>query len=612
VSSVIESTVDGRYQVVARIASGGMGEVYRAHDAVLGREVALKVLHPHFAGDRGFVDRFRREARAAAVLNHPNIVGVYDWGQTADGTYFMVMEFVRGHNLRAVLLEHGRLEPAQTVEVALQVLAALEHAHGHGIVHRDVKPENILIDGDGTVKVADFGLARAFADSNVSQAEGTVTGTVQYLAPEQIQGEPADPRTDLYALGVVMFELLTGRAPFSGETAMAIAYQHLSGRVPAPSSLAPGVPPALDRAVLQATEKDREARPASASALSRLVAEASAGLPPAPPVGRLAADIPAPEFVPDERAPTVTIPRALSPKARRRRRLRLAAGIVAVLAVLAAALGAAWVYAIPHYTRVPAVTGLPVRDASSRLEAAGLKVVLGDPVFSATVPFGVVVRTSPPPGARLRKGSAVTVIESAGPELLAIPDVRGLPQSRARARLTGEGFKVEVTNQFDDTVGVGRVISQSPDPGQKLERGATVTIVVSEGPPPVTIPDVTAEPEATAHDQLTGLGLQVTTAQEFSVSVPEGSVIRTEPPVGTVLPTGSPVTLVVSKGPRTFAMPSVLGLTADAATTKLEALGLTVHQVQVPGSIGNTVVGQDPSAGQTVKQGSGVTIYVGG
>src|SRR5712691_7170605 len=238
--ALIESTVAGRYRVVGRIAAGGMGEVYRAEDTVLGREVALKVLHPQFAGDRGFVDRFRREARAAAILNHPNIVGVYDWGST-DGTYFMVMEFVRGHNLRSVLLEHGRLEPAQVGEVALQVLAALDHAHGHGIVHRDVKPENILIAGDGTVKVADFGLARAFADSTISQAEGTVTGTVQYLAPEQIQGEPADPRTDLYALGVVMFELLTGRTPFSGETSLGIAYQHLSVAVVASKQVVPAL-----------------------------------------------------------------------------------------------------------------------------------------------------------------------------------------------------------------------------------------------------------------------------------------------------------------------------------------------------------------------------------
>src|SRR5947207_3807596 len=256
-----QTTIDGRYQIISRVASGGMGEVFRAHDAVLGREVAIKVLHPHLAGDRGFVDRFRREARAAAILNHPSIVGVYDWG-TADDTYFMVMEFVRGTNLRALLAEHGRLAPAQVVEVALPVLAALDHAHGHGIVHRDIKPENILISQDGVVKVADFGLARAYADSYISQAEGTVTGTVQYLAPEQIQGEPADPRTDLYALGVVMFELLTGSPPFTGETSLAIAYKHLSEEIPAPSAFQPAVPMAMDQVVLHSTAKDRADRPA--------------------------------------------------------------------------------------------------------------------------------------------------------------------------------------------------------------------------------------------------------------------------------------------------------------------------------------------------------------
>src|SRR5437763_3941534 len=232
--AAMEPTVAGRDRMLGRIASGGMGEVYRAHDDVLGREVAVKVLHPQYANDHGFIDRFRREARAAAVLNHPNIVGVYDWGVT-EGTYFMVMEFVSGHNLRTVLSHAGRLEPAQVVEVIAQVLSALEHAHGHGIVHRDVKPENILIDDAGTVKVADFGLARAFADATISQVEGTVTGTVQYLAPEQVQGDPADPRTDLYATGIVMFELLTGQPPYSGETSVAIAYKHLNERVPPPS-----------------------------------------------------------------------------------------------------------------------------------------------------------------------------------------------------------------------------------------------------------------------------------------------------------------------------------------------------------------------------------------
>jgi eukaryotic-like serine/threonine-protein kinase len=609
--SVIESTVDGRYQIVARIASGGMGEVYRAHDAVLGREVAIKVLHPQYANDRGFIDRFRREARAAAILGHPNIVGVYDWGST-DGTYFMVMEFVRGLNLRALLLEYGRLEPAQVAEVALQVLAALEHAHGHGIVHRDIKPENILIAADGTLKVADFGLARAFAESNVSQAEGTVTGTVQYLAPEQIHGEPADPRTDLYALGVVMFELLTGRPPFSGETAMAIAYKHLSARVPPPSSVVPEVPASLDRVVQHATEKDRELRPASASTLAEEVADAAAFLTPAPSVADLAAQIPSSELVPHERASTVTIPRALSPRAKRRRRWRRVAVVFAVLAVLAGGGWGAWTYAVPHYTRVPNIEGRSVGFASSRLHTAGLKVAFGDPVFSSTVPAGIVIRTTPPPGVRIEKGATVTIVESAGPELLPVPGVKGETEDEAKRRLSEAGFRFDVTRQYSDTAAQGLVIAQSPRSGVKLERGSTVSLTISRGPQPVTIPDVTGQPAGKAFGTLAGLGLEVTRAEEFSVSVPQGDVIRIDPPVGTELPKGSVVTLVVSKGPRTFAMPAVIGLSAQDATAKLEGLGLTVHQIQVPGSIGSTVVGQDPGAGQSVQQGQDVTIYVGG
>ena len=255
-------TLDGRYHVLEKIAAGGMGEVYRAHDAVLAREVAVKVLHRSLASDAGFVDRFRREARAAATLNHPNIVAVYDWG-AVDGIYYMVMEFVHGRSVRDLLNAGGRLAPAQAVDVLQQTLLALEHAHAKGIVHRDLKPENILITSEGTVKLTDLGLARAFADAKNTHA-GAVTGTVQYLAPEQIRGEPADPRSDLYSLGVVAFELLTGRLPFSGETPMAIAYKHLSDRVPAPSGFADDIPPDLDGFVESATDSSREMRPESA------------------------------------------------------------------------------------------------------------------------------------------------------------------------------------------------------------------------------------------------------------------------------------------------------------------------------------------------------------
>src|SRR5947208_12641594 len=258
------TTVDGRYQIIARIAAGGMGEVFRAHDSVLAREVAIKVLHQGLASEPAFIDRFRREARAAANLSHPNIVQVHDWGER-DGTSFMVMEYVRGPNLRDLLGAQGRLQPAQAVEIVLQILAALDHRHRRGIVHRDVKPANAPLTPDGAVNVADFGLAHALAEARITQAPGTVPGPVQYLAPDQLRGDPADPRTDLYALGIVAYELLTGEVPFTGETSLAIAYKHLSEPSRAPSADAPAVPPQLDRIVLRATAKDPADRPPPAA-----------------------------------------------------------------------------------------------------------------------------------------------------------------------------------------------------------------------------------------------------------------------------------------------------------------------------------------------------------
>jgi beta-lactam-binding protein with PASTA domain/predicted Ser/Thr protein kinase len=607
--AVIESTIEGRYQVITRVASGGMGEVFRAHDAVLARDVAVKVLHPQLAGDRGFVERFRREARAAAILNHPSIVGVYDWG-TTDGTYFMVMEFVQGTNLRSLLSEYGRLEPAQVVEVCLQVLAALDHAHGQGIVHRDIKPENVLIAREGLVKVADFGLARAYADSYVSQAEGTVTGTVQYLAPEQIQGEPADPRTDLYALGVVMFELLTGRTPFIGETSLSIAYQHLSSRVPAPSSVLPSLPEEMDQVVLLATEKDRERRPPSARSMRDEILRAGVGAPPAPRIAELAGQLPSLELVPDERAPTVTIPRSLSPRARRARVVRRSLAAIFLLVALTLGAWAGWVYAIPHYTRVPDVIGLTAQQAETRLHSAGLGVRTGPGQFSTTVPTGSIIGTTPPPDARIRKGRDVVLTPSLGPRLIQVPDVAGKPEDEARTILRDTGFEVQVKKEFHETVPQGDVIRQDPGPGVQIRESAKVTIVVSRGPPPVKIPDVTGQAGADARRTLEALGFHVEVTEDFSTDVPRGQVISTDPPSGQKAPKGSTVTMFVSKGPKTFPMPNVVGMLKEAAVRKLQALGLSVKVVEIPGTHGNQVVYQDPDPGVTVEQGQQVTIYV--
>jgi eukaryotic-like serine/threonine-protein kinase len=607
---MIETTIDGRYQIVARIAAGGMGEVYRAHDPVLDREVALKILHPSLADDPGFIDRFRREARSAAMLSHPNIVAVHDWGET-QGTYFMIMEFVRGPNLRALLMRDGQLEPSQAVEVVDAVLAALEHAHAQGIVHRDIKPENVMIRAsDGVPKVADFGLARAFADARVSQAPGTVTGTVQYLAPEQIEGEQADPRTDLYATGVVLYELLTGEVPFTGETSVAIAYKHLRERVPPPSTVNPTVPVALDRVVLNATARERDRRTAVARTMRLDLRRGADALPSAPPLADLAASVTPADEVPADRLSTVTIPRTLSPKARRRQRLSRVSRWFSLVALLAVLGWAVWTFVIPHRTTVPDFLGDTLRTAQQEAEAAGLDVEVSGEEFS-DVPVNQIISQSLRPGTEAEEGSEIRVVLSRGPELEAVPEVIGLSQDAAARRLDEARFEVRVLREYHATVPEGRVFDQRPDPEFELEVGREVRILVSRGKPPVQVPGVTGVAQAEATAILTNAGLGVDVTEQFSGEVQRGVVISQQPAADETVPADSRVTLVVSKGPQRFEMPNVEEQTADAARGQLESLGLAVRVVNTPYQSGNLVVDQDPEPGAIVQTGQQVTIYVG-
>jgi serine/threonine-protein kinase len=608
---MIETTIDGRYQIVARIAAGGMGEVYRAHDPVLDREVALKILHPSLADDPGFIDRFRREARSAAMLSHPNIVAVHDWGET-QGTYFMIMEFVRGPNLRALLMRDGQLEPSQAVEVVDAVLAALEHAHAQGIVHRDIKPENVMIRAsDGVPKVADFGLARAFADARVSQAPGTVTGTVQYLAPEQIEGEQADPRTDLYATGVVLYELLTGEVPFTGETSVAIAYKHLRERVPPPSTVNRTVPVALDRVVLNATARERDRRTADARTMRRDLRQAADALAPAPPLAEVAASVTPADEVPADRLSTVTIPRTLSPKARRRQRLSRVSRWFSLVALLAVLGWAVWTFVIPHRTTVPDFLGDTLRTAQREAEAAGLEVEVAGEEFSDD-PVNQIISQSIRPGTEAEEGSAIRVVLSRGPELEAVPQVIGLSQEAAARRLDEARFEVRVLREYHATVPEGRVFDQRPDPEFELEVGKEVRILVSRGKPPVQVPGVTGLAQAEATAILANAGLGVDPTEEFSGDVPQGTVISQNPPAEQTVPADSTVTIVVSKGPRTFPMPDVVEQTESAARTQLEGVGLQVRVVDLPYSGGNVVVDTNPNPGETVQTGQLITIYIGG
>ena len=588
-----------------------MGEVFRATDAVLERQVALKVLHRSLSGDRGFVERFRREARAAANLNHPNIVAVYDWG-AVDGIYYMVMEHVAGVSARDVLNAEGVLAPAQVADVLLQTLAALDHAHRQGIVHRDIKPENLMITPEGMVKVTDFGLARAYADAQITEA-GTVTGTVQYLSPEQLQGEPADPRTDLYALGIVAFELLTGRLPFTGETPMAIAYKHIHDRVPAPSSRNPAVPEGLDGWVASVTEKQRELRPESAAEARRDLEAEARTLPAAAPLGSLVPEV---AVIPVEtnpsRATTVTIPRQQPGEHGRRRVGRKILVLLLALAAVAGAAWAAWQYLIPHEVGVPPVVGLQQTEAQRRLEAAGLLVRIGEGRYTTDEPEGIVLRVQPPEGTTLEEGDGVTLIVSLGPPPVDVPSLVGLSVDEANDALKNVRLRLgEIGHAYSEKFAADQIIRQAMPAGEQAPQGSAIDVVVSDGPAPVAVQRVTGLTQEQATSALETAGFHVAVDEKYSDEVEAGIVISQSPAKGTKLQPGQTVTIVVSLGPPRFPVPSFVGMGRDAAIAKIRSLGLVPEVIELPGAVGDlTVASQLPIGSTVVRVGTTITIYV--
>ena len=612
-ASVALVTLDGRYHITERIAAGGMGEVYRAHDAVLAREVAIKVLHRSLAGDQGFVDRFRREARAAATLNHPNLVTVFDWG-AVDGVYYMVMEYVHGRSVREILNARGALAPAQAAAVLDQTLAALDHAHTRGIVHRDLKPENILITTDGVVKVTDLGLARAFADAKNTRA-GAVTGTVQYLAPEQIRGEPADPRSDLYSLGIVGFELLTDTLPFTGETPMAIAYKHLSDRVPSPSSVTPTVPTAFDGFIESATDPDREMRPESAAAMRLDLATFSATLERARTLASLVNDVPRVVRDPASGDATAAIPPAAItqsiPQVGRHRRRRGRSLLIVLLALLTVAVAAwgAWSYVIPHSHAIPSVVGLTTDEASQQLHDLGFTVQLATGRFDQA-PRNNVIGVDPPEGTSLREGETVTLTPSLGPPPVPVPDVINASQETATTELRHAGFTVGAIKQmYSDTVPEGHVVRQDPAEG-KAPDGSAIDLWISKGHAPAAVPAVVGKPQQVAERVLRAAGFVPVIKTAYSDDIDRGDVISVDPPEAEMTDYGSPVTILVSQGPETFPVPTLTGLSPAAAKAKAEGYGLDVAFSYVPGTPQTTVISQVPTAGTTVHVGDTISLWV--
>jgi eukaryotic-like serine/threonine-protein kinase len=477
-------------------------------------------------------------------------------------------------------------------------------------VHRDIKPENIMLTRDGVVKVADFGLARAYADAQITQA-GMVTGTVQYLAPEQLQGEPADPRTDLYSLGIVAYEMLTGRIPFTGETPVAIAVKHLRERVPPPSDRNPAVPIGLDGWVSSMTETERELRPESAAEARRDLQSEMADLPPARPIAELVPDvqvIPVPPGL--ERAITVTIPRSHDGKHTRRRRDRWALGILFVLIAIGAAAWGSWTYLIAHAVDVPHVVGLAASEAQTRIEDAGLTVKLADGDYSTKVAEGVVLRVEPAEGVSVKTSSRVTLVLSLGPPPVPVPNLIGMPLDGVHAALKAAKLKLgEVTKSYSNSFAIDQVIHQSVRSNAQAPQGSRIDVVISKGPSPLPVPKVIGLTEEQATSLLTTAGFLVDRREEFSTVVQRGDVISQEPVKNTDLQPGQTVTITVSLGPPEFPMPNVVGMGRDAAVAKLSALGLKVDVAIVTGHTGSTVVYQKPATGTVVHPGDLVHIF---
>ncbi|MFF7471599.1 Stk1 family PASTA domain-containing Ser/Thr kinase [Streptomyces sp. NPDC008092] len=646
---LVGQVLDGRYRVDARIAVGGMATVYRALDIRLDRVLALKVMHPALAADVSFVERFIREAKSVARLAHPNVVQVYDQG--ADRSYvYLAMEYIAGCTLRDVLRERGALQPRAALDILEPVLAALGAAHRAGFVHRDMKPENVLIADDGRVKVADFGLVRSV--DSVTSTTGAVLGTVSYLAPEQVESGAADPRVDVYACGVVLYEMLTGEKPHDSDSPAVILYKHLHEDVPAPSAVVPGLAYELDELVARGTARDPGVRPYDAVALLALLRQARSALraeqldavPPqaladahdiaedrtsviprsltSPTLGFARAGGPPSRPLPvneeDERAEAVLrTSRFEAPpvpdrrRGGRRSRRGLLTLVVAVLIVLGAGTGV-WYINSGQFTKVPPLLSKTEAQATARLKEAGLDVGSVEHAYSDTVKRGTVISTDPAAGRRIRSNDSVTLTISDGPETAKVPDVQGRTLARAKLLLTADGFEPGmVTREFSEDVPRGSVISSDPGAGTERHAGTAIALVVSKGAP-VDVPDVTGDDLDDARQQLQEAGLKVTvSATEVSSEYDQGQVAQQTPAGDARAAEGDTVTLTLSKGPELVEVPDVVGATAEDAAKLLEQSGFRVKEDRgLLGLFGDTVKKQSVDAGEQAPKGSTITITI--
>ena len=622
----VGAVIDGRYRIISRLGSGGMADVFLAEDEQLGRKIALKLLHRRFSEDPGFVERFRREARSAGGLQHPNVVGVYDRGGY-DGTYYIAMEYVPGRSLKQLIREEAPLDPVRAIDLAIQILRAARFAHRHGVIHRDLKPHNVIVDEHDHVKVTDFGIARAGA-SDMTET-GSIMGTAQYLSPEQAQGHAVSASSDLYAVAVVLYEMLTGRVPFDADAAVTIALKHVSEAPTAPTAVNPAIPAALEQVVMWGLNKNPSDRPKSAEEFIEALASARAAIVAgahgertasmvavgaAVPVGAGGPSPPAaPPPAPVPLVPPPVVPAAPPPEDERRGNPWPWVALIVALLIAGGAVAAYLLTRPTPKVTVPNVVGEQLGTASGVLQNAGFTVGVID--VTSLRPSGTVIREDPPGGTKAPKGSKVTLTVSSGPGSAVLPGVIGDPLAQAEATIRAAHFKVgRVSRQSSGTYASGQVISTDPPAGSSLPVGTKIDLFVSSGPPKVAVPDVTGEAEAQARSTLTGAGFTVHVTPQTTSSAAAGTVLSESPAGGTQVPQGSTVMIAVAKAPSTVTVPNVHGQTAADATRTLKHAGFQVAQQQkdvTNKSQNGIVLSESPRHGTTAKKGSTVTITVG-
>ncbi|MGH2733781.1 MAG: Stk1 family PASTA domain-containing Ser/Thr kinase, partial [Actinomycetota bacterium] len=606
----------GRYEVSAPIASGGMAEVFLARDRLLGRQVALKVLHPEYARDRAFIERFRREAQAAASLNDPKVVSIYDWG-SEDGTHYIVMEYVQGRSLKELIQREGPLPPERALEIAADVCTALGLAHRQGIVHRDVKSANIMVTPARETKVTDFGIARASVDAGrtVTQA-GMVIGTASYLSPEQAQGLAVDARSDVYSVGVVLYEMLTGAVPFKGDTPVAIAYKHVKVDPAAPSGLNRKIPPALDAVVMKALAKNPDNRYQSAEEMRQDLQRLLAGHPvqatPLLPTDRTTTMAAAADRTTVLPGASAGFPPPTDTSARRKGLMYALLFLLFLSIVVGAGSLVFRIFSQGSETvEVPKVTGKPLDLARREIEAAGLSVrERREP--SDTVAPDHVIEQDPEDGRKVSPDSLVELVISTGPEQVVVPDVRGKTREEALRLLEEARLRAgPPRTEFSADVEEGRVIRQDPAPGERVDPGRSVDLTVSAGKDTVAVPDVTGIEEEAARRFLVDRGLKMVSQDGCEVGRRPDVVLTQSPVAGEKVAKDSEVTITVN---RARAVPNVMGMTEAEATQRLQAAGFKVESKPKnengPPVLFNSgkVVKQDPSPGQLACQGDTVTI----